>query len=167
MSSVHDWHPLSTFLLSFFEGCLLDRIRHLGYRHQRPRHLVQQLIRVLFLRQRLRKQGHNCAMAQLPSQISGRAVARDLIMLDSLRGADQGKISRGIFFLLAFGYDFITFRDKAFHNFARLRTPRFSEQFEALVDTLDLALGLGQVLLEQFTQLVEPSSFGHFRQRFD
>jgi hypothetical protein len=107
-------------------------------------------------------------MAQLPSQISGRGVARDLIMLDPLRGADQGKISRDIFFLFAFGYDTsLPSVTMAFHTFARLRTPRFSEQFEALDDTLDLALGLGQVLLEQFTQLVEPSSFGHFRQRFD
>ena len=145
---------------------LLDSGGHLRHRHQRPRHLVEQQVGILFLGEGLGEQGDNGAVAKLLGQVAGRGVAGHLVMLDALGRRNQREVGGRILLLFAFLHDLLAFLDQAHHALARLGAGILAEQFEAFVDALDLTLGLGQMLLEQFPQLVEPRGLRHLGKRF-
>ena len=56
-----------------------------------------------------------------PAMASGRAVARDLVVLHLLRSGDQRQVGGHVVFLLAFLDDFVTFFEEASHALAGLR----------------------------------------------
>ena len=123
--------------------------------------MVEKLIGVFFLRKGFGQQRHDRTVPELLREIPGRGVARDLIMLYPLRGADKGEIGGRVFFLFAFLHNLLAFLDKAHHPSAGLGPGRLAEEVKAFVQTLDLRFGLRQMLLEQFAKLVEPRRFRH------
>jgi Transposase len=71
-----------------FQAALLDGGGHSRDRHKRAGDLVEQLVRILFFRQRLREKSDHGAMAQLLREIASGRVAGYLVMLDALGRAD-------------------------------------------------------------------------------
>ena len=87
-------------------------------------------------------------MAELLGEIFGRRVSRNLIMLDALSRPNECQIGRRILLLFALRHDVLALFDQSHHAFAGLGTCAHAEQREALVDALDLLLGLLKMHLE-------------------
>ena len=85
--------------------------RHLRHRHQRLGHLIEQLAGVLLFAQRCGEELHDDRLAKLKRQVTRGRIGRNLIVLDPLRPADQGKVSWTVVLLLAFADDFLAFFD--------------------------------------------------------
>jgi hypothetical protein len=83
-------------IATLFDGCWHPRDRH-----ERLRHLIEQLACVLFFTQRHREKLDDLGLAHLHRQVSGSRVRRHFIMLDPLRGPDQGEIGGSIVLFLA------------------------------------------------------------------
>jgi hypothetical protein len=73
------------------------------------RYLIQQLVGVFFLRQRLRKQRHDGAMAQLLREIIRGRVAGDLVVFQALCRTNQRKVQRERLPSLLLRHDFVAF----------------------------------------------------------
>src|SRR5437764_15212936 len=99
---------------------------------------------------------------QLQCQVPGRRVSRDLIMLDTLRGADERKIGGSIVFLLALGDHLVALGNQAGHTLAWFGARRNSEYLENVVQALDLRIGFVEVKIEQVLELSRPRRVGHF-----
>src|SRR5690606_1824056 len=105
----------------------------------------------LFL-QRLIEQLHDVLLAKDLSPALQRAVAGDLVVLDSLGGRDQTGIkSRGALELF---HDLFALVEDAFNRGAGLALSALAEDLENLLEALDLAFRLVLVLLEGRLQLV-------------
>jgi hypothetical protein len=73
---------------------LLDRVGH--FRDGGPRDLIQQLVRIFFLRQRLREERYNGAVAQLLCEIFCGRVAGNLVGFDPLCRANKCEVGESV-----------------------------------------------------------------------
>ena len=84
-------------------------------------------------------------------------------MLDGLRRGEQAGIERlGALVLV---HDLLALVENAHDGIAGLAAGRLVEQFENLLEALDLAFGLVVMLLERGAQLVGGGRLRHLRQR--
>jgi hypothetical protein len=80
---------------------------------------------------------------------------------------DPGQVSSRVLILLALLHDFFPFLDDSHHALAGLRTGRYVQLFEALLDALHLVFGLFRMQFEQTLQLRETRRLGRFWQSFE
>jgi hypothetical protein len=99
-------------------------------------------------------------------QVARRGVGGHFVVLDTLRGADQRLIGGGILLLFALIDDFLTFLHQTHHALARFRSRGLAEELKTLVDACDLGFRLGEMLLDQFAQLIETGRLRHLGQCF-
>ena len=90
---------------------------------------------------------HSGVFAKTGSEGSDHAISSDLVVLNPLRRADQGGIENRI--LAVFLDDFLTFFDEAFHGLAGFAGGFLAQAFENLLEPIDVALRLREVLLER------------------
>src|SRR3569623_1947501 len=115
----------------------------------------------LFLLGRFEK-FHDVILAELFGPRFERAIAGDIIMFYRLSGGDQTSVQgRGVLELF---HDAFAFFDDAEDRIAGLPTGRLAEDFENLLQTFDVALGLFEVLFETGPQLIGLGGFRHFGQ---
>jgi hypothetical protein len=74
---------------------------HLRDGHQRLRHLVQQLTRILLLTKRHCEKLNDRRLTQLQRQISGGGIGTDLVVFHPLCSTNQSEVGGGIILLLA------------------------------------------------------------------
>ena len=145
-------------IATLFDGCWHPRDRH-----ERLRHLIEQLACVLFFTQRHREELDDLGLAHLHRQVSGSRVSRHLIMLDPLCGPDQGEIGGSIVLFLAFLHDFLSFFDEASHALAGFRTRRRAQHAQAFIESFCLSLGFPKVGFEQMLELGRTGRLCHLR----
>src|SRR6476661_5428894 len=121
----------------------------------------EQLVRVPFLVEGLLQDLGLLLLAEDLSPGPYRAVARHLIVLDALGGADQGGVHHvGIHVLL---HHLLALLDQPLHGLALLATGGLAEHFEDAVQALDLHFGHGAVILERLLELLVLSLLDHLR----
>lgn len=91
------------------------------------------------------------------------AVTGYLVVLDRLRGCDQGGVENVL--VVDVAADFIGFLENAVDSRTVDRLGLHAMQFEHLLDPLDMAFGLAEVLLQAGFQLRIGSLVDHLRQR--
>ncbi len=111
------------------------------------------------------KQGHRIFQTELLGPGFQRAVAGDLVVLDRLGGGDEAGVERlGALEVLDDG---LAFLDDAEDGVAGLAAGGFADQFEHLLQALDMTFGLFEMLLEAGLQLGRLGRLGHLGQRLD
>jgi hypothetical protein len=99
----------------------------------------QGVVGLLLFGKRLIQEFDRVLQVELGSPRLERAVTRNLIVLDGLRGGEQAGIKRGL--ALVFVHDLLALVEDAFDGVAFLAARRFAQKFEDLLQTLDLSFG--------------------------
>ena len=123
------------------------------------------LIGFLFLLEGLLEEIGDFFVAEVLGNGAGGAVAGDLVMFDTLGGADEAGIADGI--LGVFADEFGALHDEAFHGLAFVAGEFLVEDSGDLLEALDVAFGLIEVFLKAGFEVLVGCGFRHFRQRFD
>src|SRR5882724_2033595 len=128
-----------------------------GFRERRQTH-----VGLLLLLQGLIQQPGGVFHAELGGPLFQRAITGNFVVLDGLRGGKHAGVKRLAALVLV--HDLLALVEDALDRVAGLAARRLVEQFENLLEALDLAFGLAVVLFERRTQLVGLSGLRHFRQ---
>jgi hypothetical protein len=104
-------------------------------------------------------------MAELFRPGDQSAVARDLIVLDRLRRADDGRVKHVL--VGHFAGDLIAFLDQAVNGGAFDALRLLAQLLERLVETLDLVLRFFKVVLEALREIPVRRLADQFRQRLN
>src|SRR5712692_6323778 len=131
---------------------------HCGFRERR-----QTRVGLLLLLQGLVQQPGGVFHAELGGPLFQRAITGNFVVLDRLRGGKHAGVKRLAALVLV--HDLLALVEDALDRVAGLAARRLVEQFENLLEALDLAFGLAVMLFERRTQLVGLSGLRHFRQR--
>ena len=101
-----DLHKSAPSCIAYFSSkALLDRVGHFRDGHQGPRDLIQQLVRIFFLRQRLREERYNGAVAQLLCEIFCGRVAGNLVVFDPLCRANKCEVGESVLLVRSLIHD--------------------------------------------------------------
>ena len=120
---------------------------------------------VLLLVEVLLQQPDRIVVAEVPGPFDQRAVAADLVVLDSLSGADHAGIQHLL--VLDLLHMLLGFIDDAFDRLALLAARRHVQHLEHLIEPLDLAFGFLAVGLQRLLQLLAVGFLDHARQGFE
>ncbi len=129
--------------------------------------LGQKPVRGFFFTKRFQQEVGDLAFADQTGNGPRASVSTDFVVLDFLRGGDEGQVRDGFVFLLALGDHFLTFFDETGHGFTWFRGGLFAHQLEGTGQPLDVLLSLREVLLETFPKTLMMRRFRHLRQCLD
>jgi nicotinamide-nucleotide amidase len=131
----------------------------------RQRQLAELLVRGLLFLQCFLKQLNRVVHLELLGPSAQRAVARDLVVLDGLRAPYQPRIQDRA--LVGFADQLLGLFDEALERRALLAFRLLAEQLEDLLEALDLAFGLLDVLGKGGLQVLRGRLLRHLRQRLE
>src|SRR4029079_10248275 len=114
--------------------------------HAPLRHRGERLVGGLLLPKIARQDGGILAVTELPGPRDERPVARDLVMLDRLRGRNDADVEHGL--VLDLAHEVAAFLDDAVDGGALRAARLLAVQCEDLLQPFDLLLGLSQMLLQ-------------------
>ena len=119
----------------------------------------------LFLIERFLEEFGEIVVAEASREGAGGAVARDFVMLDALRRADEAGIANALFRI--FIDQLRALFDQAFHGFACVPGELFAKLLADLREPLDVPFGLLEVFFEAGFELWICRGLRHLRERFD
>lgn len=131
---------------------------------RRLRELREPRIGVFFFLERFFEKIGDVLEAELPGERRGRAVARNFIVLDTLRRANQSSVPDRVFGL--FANQISTFRNEPIHGFAFVSGEFHFELFSDLFEAFEVPFRLLQMLFEAADQVLVGRRRGHLWQGF-
>src|SRR5690606_12266375 len=133
--------------------------------HAILRDLVELRVGSFLLFERLRELLVVLGEAEHFGEGCGGAIAGDLVMLDALRGGDDGRIA--YVGLLGFLDDILAFGDQAAHRFTDYASHSLIVPLQDFLDSVALPHRLLQMLFERLLELRMLRFLSHLRERLD